>query len=384
MEDFHNLLILMVVIWVMGKLFRMMSLPVIFGELLGGILVGPHLLGLVDPASVSIKVLAELGVFFLMLHSGLETDPHELFKGSKKSIFVAVGGLIGTFTAGFFTSQFLDFTFMQSLFIATVTSATSIAIAMRILKDCKIQNTQFGHTILGAAVLSDLVILIAFSAILELSQTGNVDIMSLGLLLAKVIGFFAIVIFLGLKLQPYTKNFFKNKGFSSTLILALLLGLFAEWIGLHAIIGAFLAGLFIREELLVGKVFNKIEDRVYGLSYSFLGPIFFTTLAFNLDFKGIIDNPVIFISLFMAAFFGKLIGSGLGSLSLKTKPMKALLTGLTMNSRGALDLIIISLGLKAGIIDQQTFSILVAIAFSATLISIIAMKPIKKRTKFKY
>ena len=77
MEEFHSLLILMAVVWVMGKVFRTFSLPMIFGELVGGIIVGPFVLGVVDPDSVTIKLLADLGVFFLMLHAGLEADPHE-------------------------------------------------------------------------------------------------------------------------------------------------------------------------------------------------------------------------------------------------------------------------------------------------------------------
>ena len=80
MEDFHSLLILMVVVWGMGKIFRILTLPVIFGELLGGIIVGPAVLGLIDPSNQTIQVLADLGVFFLMLHAGLETDAKELFE----------------------------------------------------------------------------------------------------------------------------------------------------------------------------------------------------------------------------------------------------------------------------------------------------------------
>ena len=85
MEDFQTILILMVVVWLAGKIFRALSLPVLFGELLGGIIVGPMVLGLVEPNNETIRILADLGIFFLMLHSGMEADPQELFKTSKKS-----------------------------------------------------------------------------------------------------------------------------------------------------------------------------------------------------------------------------------------------------------------------------------------------------------
>ena len=192
------------------------------------------------------------------------------------------------------------------------------------------------------------------------------------------------MIIAGLKLSKYTKRFFKNRGFTLTLVIALFLGYVAEWIGLHVIIGAFLAGLFIHEELLDGRTFQKIEDRIYGLSYGFLGPIFFTSLAFNLDFKGVIEAPTIFLLLFGAAYLGKALGSGLAALVQKVPPAKSLLVGLTMNCRGAVDLVIISIGLKYRIIDQQIFSILVVMAFVATLCTIILIRPLKKHIKFQY
>ena len=101
MEHFQTLLILIVVIYVAGKIFRMLSLPVIFGELLGGVLVGPLVLNLVDPSSEIIQNLAELGIFFLMLHAGLENNPKELLKASKKSILVAIGGILLPLIGGF-------------------------------------------------------------------------------------------------------------------------------------------------------------------------------------------------------------------------------------------------------------------------------------------
>ena len=383
MEDFHSLLILMVVVWGMGKIFRIFNLPVIFGELLGGILVVPAVLGLIDPSNQTIKVLADLGVFFLMLHAGLETDANELFKGSKKSILIALGALILTFAGGFIVSNIFEFSIYQSLFIATAISVTSIAISVRILKDYNLQNTKFGHTILSAAIITDILILIIFSIILKLIETGTVNYGEIGFMLLKILAFFAIIIIGGIKTQRYLGKFFKSKGFTLTLIIALTLGYFAEWIGLHVIIGAFLAGLFIREEVIDKKIFKKIEDRIYGLSYSFLGPIFFTTLAFNLDFQGIKNHPKLFIALFITAFFGKFIGAGLAAFLQKIKARKSILIGLTMNSRGTVDLIIISIGLQKGIIDKEIFSVLIALVFSITLFTILLIRPLSKKIEFK-
>lgn len=165
------------------------------------------------------------------------------------------------------------------------------------------------------------------------------------------------------------------------MIIALLMGLVAEAIGLHMIIGAFLAGLFIREEVLDEKVFAKIEDRIYGMSYSFFGPIFFASLAFHLDFSAFHSAPLFMIAVVGVAILGKILGSWMVTVCLKMKTIESLAIGLALNNRGAVELIVASIGLQMGIIDQDIFSILIIMAFTTTVISIIAFQPVAKRLK---
>jgi Kef-type K+ transport system membrane component KefB len=376
MEDFQSLLILMVIVWVMGKIFRMLKWPVLFGELIGGIMVGPLVLGIVDPGSVTIKVLAELGVFFLMLHSGLESDPDELLHASKKSILVAIGGVVLPFVSGFLVSQAFGQTMIESLFIAMCMSCTAIAISARLFKEYGVQKSKTAHITLGAAVIDDILALILFSVVLNLADTGQVALMPILMMLLKTAAFFVAVIWGGLKISKYMGRILHDKGFTFALIVALVLGLVAEHIGLHMVVGAFLAGLFIREEVLDEALFNKIEDRIYGLSYSFLGPIFFTSLAFHLDFTAITTRPWFLIAVILVAIFGKVVGAGGAALLQKIKMKQSLIIGLTMNSRGAVELIIASIGIQKGIIDQNVFSILVIMAFATTFFTIFATRPI--------
>lgn len=378
MEEFQTLLILMVVVWVMGKVFRAISLPVVFGELVGGIIVGPLLLNLVDPNSVTIKVLAELGIFFLMLHSGLETDPYKLLKTSRKSALIAIGGFALPFILGYFTSRWFGQSVNESVFIAIGVSMTAIAVSVRVLKDYKMQNSEVANIILGTAILTDIMGLISLSVMLDIVEKGSVDLATISIFLIKIVLFFIIVIVGGFLSARYFNKLFYNQGFTLTLIIAMALGLLAEYIGLHMIIGAFLAGLLIREEVLDKKIFNKIEDRIYGLSYSFPGPIFFTSLAFYLDFTAIYTRPSFLILIIVIAIVGKIIGSGVMAYLQKLNFKKSLLIGLAVNSRGAVELVIASIGLAQGIIQKDVFSILVIMAFVTTLVSIIGMKPIAK------
>lgn len=378
MEDFRSLLILMVVVWLMGKIFRALKLPVIFGELVGGIIVGPVVLGIVDPESHTIKTLAEFGIFFLMLHSGLETDPHELLNSSKKSVLVAIGGVLLPFLGGFFVSLAFGQTVPEALFIAMGLSITAIAISVRLFKDYKINKTKTANITLGAAVIDDILAMMLFSIILSLIETGDIAVMTVVWMLIKTIAFFGVVIIGGLRFEKYIGKFVSSKGFTSTLITALALGLVAESIGLHIIIGAFLAGLFIREEIVLENKFQKIEDRIYGISYGFLGPIFFTSLAFHLDFTAVYTRPWFLAAILVVAILGKLIGCGGAAILQKIKFKQATIIGLAMNSRGAVELIIASIGIQRGIIGQDVFSILVIMAFVTTMFSIFALKPFVK------
>jgi len=378
MEDFRIILILMVVVWGMGKIFRTLKLPLLFGELVGGIIVGPLVLGLVNPDSHTIILLAELGVFFLMLHSGLETDPRELMKSSKKSILVAVAGILLPFFGGYYVSIAFGRSFEESLFIAMGLSITAIAISARLFKDFNITKTQTAHITLGAALLDDIFALMMFSVVLNIVETGAVEFMPILFMILKVAAFFAVVIIAGFKLQKYIGKFLSSKGFTFTFIIALGLGLIAESIGLHMIIGAFLAGLFIREEVVDEKIFQKIEDRIYGLSYSFLGPIFFASLAFHLDFTAFSEAPLFLAAILLVAFLGKVVGSGLAAYVQKENLRSSLIIGLAMNNRGAVELIIASIGIQMGIIGADVFSILVLMAFVTTLFSIFTIKPLAK------
>lgn len=380
MHEFEVLLILMVVVWVFGKIFRALSLPVIFGELLGGILLGPLVLGVVDAESEFIKILSELGIFFLMLHAGLETDPNKIFGASKTSILISLGSVLFPFGAGIALGHAFDFSWQNALFMGVVFSTTSIIIAVRLFKEFGFNGTPIANTILAAAVIDDILALDLFSIVLTVIEKGTLDIFEVFGIMGKIFLFFGIVLWIGHKTAPHLPRVFHEKGFTFAMIVALSFGLFAEFMGLHAILGAFLAGLFIREEILDKQKFKKIEDRIYGLSYSFLGPIFFVSLAFYIDFQAIISYPFLLISVVLAATLSKLLGAtGVGKL-LGMSWKDAGLTGFSMNTHATMGLVFASVGIREGIIEPDMFSLLVLMAFSTTIISIFAIRFIVRKS----
>ena len=382
MLELNSLLILMVVVWLGGKFFRRFGLPVIFGELLAGIIVGPTLLGVVH-TSETIEILAELGVFFLMLHAGLESDPEKIFSSSKQAFIIALLGTIFPFVGGYFASIAFGLDSGAALFVGMALSVTAIAVTARLLQDYKLSGTKIANLALGAALVDDILSLVIFSVVMEIAVTGAVDIVTLGWIGLKVAGFFGIVLILGQKFFPQINKviYTGNKGFTFTLIVALVFGLLAEAMGMHVIIGAFLAGLFIREEVVEKELFDKIEDRIWGLSYSFLGPIFFASLAFHLDFLAVTEAPWFLLVIILVAVLGKMLGAGLGAYLCKYKKQEVIGIGVAMNSRGAVELILASIGYQQGIINEMVFSVLVLMAFVTTIISIVGMKPVSKMLK---
>lgn len=377
-----DLLILLAFVWLCRKLFQALKLPSLFGEVFAGVIAGPLILGVVHETE-AIHVLAELGIFLLMFHAGLESHPKDLFKASKTAVLVAIGGGALSILGGILASIWFGYDMNAAIFIGMCLAITAVAISTRLFKDNKLMRSKVAHTVMAASVMTEVVILVALSVFLDLQSAGQADLISISLYLFKILGYFATVFIVG---HYFFKHLYKivykgNKGFTFTIILALAMSVFAELIGLHFIIGAFLAGLFLSRELMDDKVFDKIEDRTFGLSYSFLAPIFFATLAFHLDFTALQTVPLFMLVLLIMAFLGKVVGSGLPALWTGMNRAEAFATGLAMNSRGAVELIVASIGLQAGIINEEIFSVLVLISFATTLISIIGMKPLAHRLK---
>lgn len=316
-----------------------------------------------------------------MLHAGLENEPRALMKAIKRSLWISIGGIVLPLVTVFGVMKLFGYSNLESVFVGMVLSITAIAIAARILKDTKISRTKAGQIAMGAAILTDIFALVMFSVLLDVINTGGVEIASLVITIAKIAGFFGIVMFLGFKLQRHFASWFRSKGFTLTLIVALGLGLLAEWIGLHIIIGAFLAGLFIREEVLDAATYNKIEDRIYGLSYSFLGPIFIATLALDLDFKAAFAATGVLVALIVTRIVTKVLGAWIPAYLQKMPPKQALIIGLAMNTKGAVDLVIISIGFKQGIIDATIFSILITVTFASTIFTMICLKPLARHAQ---
>ncbi|MFC1838564.1 cation:proton antiporter [Thermodesulfobacteriota bacterium] len=383
-----NLLLILSVAWILGIVFSNFGLPAMLGELLGGIILGPPLLGIVI-ASPTIEILAELGIFFVMFHSGMEMDPKELLEHIWPSLGVALFGFVLPYASGFILAKAFDATLYQALVIGMGVSITAIAVQVVILHSMRINKSEVGHVIIGAAIVDNILSLIALATVLNLAKTGSVDIASVSIILGKVILFFGVTILLGEFIMPRFTKHLTDKGgkaFTFAMVAALVMSYLAELAGLHHVIGAFLAGQFVRREIMDDKVYEVINDRLYGISYGFLVPIFFASLSFHLHIS---LNPSFFLfafALILTGILGKLVGCGLGAALFKYNFWESAIIGFGMNGRGAAELVVATVVIEMSdkllaqdIISQplltpDQFSGLVLMAFVTTFIAPISLK----------
>ena len=372
-----NLLMLMVIVWTTGVICRIIHQPPVLGELTAGIIFGPAFLGLIVPNEM-LSILSELGAFFLMFYAGLETNPLDLKKFRRHSSIVGISGFIVPFLFAYFVCYLFALPVAQSLFISLGMSITAIAVSARVLHDLELTDHRVTPVILGASIIDDVLALSFFTAIVDIStRDGGISLIQFAFTIGKVIAFFVLVTGLGLWLYPKIGKHFSSrssKGFTFALIMALLFGFLAEVAGLHVIIGAYMAGLFVREGVVSQELLTKISDRFVAITYGFLGPVFFVSLSFHVTFSIFNTHLLLTFALLVAAISGKLLGAGGGALASGMNAREATLIGLAMNGRGAVELVVASIGLQLGLITDEIFSILVLIAFITTSMPPISMK----------
>jgi len=383
-----NILLILTVAWGLGSLFSRFGLPAMLGELLAGVLLGPPLLGVIS-ISPSLELIAEWGIFFVMFYTGMEMDPKKLLAQLWPSLAVALGGFVLPFVLGYFITWLFGGTLYQSLFVGMGVSITAIAVQSVILHQMRINRTPLGHIIIGAAIADDILSLISLSVLLGLAKTGTVRFAEVSLILVKVSGFFGLTILLGHYVVPkFTQKLHDREGkaFTFAIATALIMAYLAELAGLHLIMGAFLAGQFVRKEIMKEKIYQAISDRFFGLSYGFLLPVFFASLSFHLHLYWKASFVIFTISLICVAVIGKLVGSGLGLFFFRRNPWELAIVGFGMNGRGAVELVVASVVITLSqqlitsgtisepLLTQDQFSALVLMAFVTTLIAPISLR----------
>jgi monovalent cation:proton antiporter-2 (CPA2) family protein len=349
-----------------GSLSVKWGQPSVLGEIIAGILLGPSVFGLIGPSD-TLSAFSTIGVILLMFIAGLETDLDELKRAGKSSAFVGFGGILVPLFLGYAAGGIMGLTNLQSWFLGVMLSATSVSISVQALKEMNQLKTPEGTTILGAAVLDDVVVMIILAFLMSIAGGGDV---SLSTLVMKKVLFFVIAIFLAWKVVPWvmkklTKFPVSEMVVSSALIICFIFSVAAEYTGVANIIGAYIAGIAISLTKFKHEVFEKVET----ISYSIFVPVFFAFIGISAKFSGIMDHLGLIIALSILAILTKFIGAGLGARLSGFGWNSSMGIGSAMVSRGEVALIVAAMGSSANLIPQDLFAIAVVVVIVTTLVT---------------
>jgi monovalent cation:proton antiporter-2 (CPA2) family protein len=353
-----------------GNLSVRFGQPSVLGEIIVGILLGPSVFGFVS-ATDTLSAFSQIGVILLMFMAGLETDMDEFKRSGKASTFVGLGGIIVPLVLGYFAGMMMDLTSIQSWFLGLLLSATSVSISVQALKEMNQLKTPEGTTILGAAVIDDVVVMIALAFLMSFAG-GDVTLTTV--ILKKVL-FFAGAIFVAWKVVPwFLKKFALLKVsepvISAALIICFVYAYVAEYTGVAAIIGAYIAGVAMSVTDYKHEIFEKVET----ISYSIFVPVFFTFIGISAHFSGIFNNLGIVVLLSILAILTKFIGAGAGAKLAGFGWNGSMGIGAAMVSRGEVALIVAALGLESNLISQELFAIIVVVVLVTTIVTPPMMK----------
>jgi Kef-type K+ transport system membrane component KefB len=361
--------------------------PPVIGELLAGVILGPSLLGWIEP-SETIKLMAEIGIILLLFGVGLETDVRRLIRSGAQSLIVALAGFLVPLAAGFMVSYLVfGMDLLVSMFVGGTLTATSIGITVRVLADLGRQHSREGQVVLGAAVIDDVLGVMLLALLYEFSIGGGISLVNTGKVMLFV-AFFFVAAPVAAKLMAFLiKRAEHASGIpglvpASIVSLVLLFAWSATYMGAPELLGGFAAGLALSRRFFLPfgialhadeSFAERIEEQMKPILYLFT-PIFFVFVGLSLNLREIDwGSPFIwgFSSLMLIV---ALVGKMAGSLLIRAPWATRGIIGLSMIPRGEVGLIFAELGRASDIFSNEIYAGLVIVIAITTLLPPFAMK----------
>jgi Na+:H+ antiporter len=363
-----TLFIMLVAAKLLAELFERIRQPAVAGEILAGVIIGPSLLGWAGPSEIT-SLLAEIGVIFLLFTVGLETKPAAIFKVGKQAAVVAVLGVLAPLLGGWLVMRAWGSTSIEALFVGTAMVATSVGITARVLSGMGLLDAPTARIILGAAVIDDILGLLVL-AIVSSMAAGTVNYLEILTTAGLAIGFTAFVALLGApvvtRVAPSVERMRSGQGiFIFGLVLCLGLSVAASYIGVAAIIGAFLAGMALAE---AAEDNPKMHRQMSGVT-EFLVPFFLVNIGMQLSLGVFRSSSVILLCVLvtLVAIVTKLLGCGLGAFKLGMR--RAGQVGMGMVPRGEVGIIVAQIGLSLAVIGAELYGVVLFMAVATTVIA---------------
>lgn len=397
MEVLLPLLIVLVPARLMGEAMLRIGQPSLTGEMLAGIGLGllaansavPFLAGLGE--NDVLRHFSDVGAFFLMLAAGMEMRPRELVRSSRAGLAVAVGGMAVPLSTGFALTWLVSPDSPDrgalALLVGVALSISAVPATTRLFGDLGLLHHRIGRTVVSAAILDDVLGLVLMAVLTAVIQTGAPpDPGGLLLLLSKVAAFFMITVPLSIYSYPLVSRMLgaaraEAAGLSALLVAGLAYAVLADALGMHFVLGPFVAGLLFERGRVGRPAYRNLKATVERVMAGFMGPIFFVSMGLHVDLSALIAVPWFVAALIAVAFFGKFIGAGIPAYAAGLPPREAAAVGIGMSSRGAIEIVIANIALEAGLIGSgdiglrgHLFSTLVLMALTTTLLAPVALR----------
>ncbi|PJG51570.1 potassium transporter [Bradyrhizobium forestalis] len=393
----ESLLILQIVLLIavgrgLGELMQRIGQPSVIGELLAGIILGPSLFGWVWPEAqhaifpktpeqkAMIDGIAQVGILLLLLLTGMETDLKLVRKVGKAAIAISIAGILAPFACGFALGEFLPDALLPdpqarlvaSLFMGTALSISSVKIVAVVVREMNFMRRNVGQIIVATAVIDDTIGWIIIAVIFSLASHGTLDIASVARAVLGTLVFLAVSFTIGRRLVFQLIRWANDNLVSAAAVITVILllmsvmALITHLIGVHTVLGAFVAGILVGESPILTR---QIDERLRGLISSFFMPVFFGLAGLSADLSVLRDPNLLMLTglLVVIASVGKFGGAFVGGTvgGLNARESLALASG--MNARGSTEVIIATIGLSIGVLSQNLFTMIVTMAIVTTM-----------------
>ncbi len=384
---FLHLLIILITARAFAEVAVRLGAPAVIGELTAGIVLGPSLLGIIEP-DATIRFLAEIGILLLLFEVGLDTDVRKLLNTGRASAVVATAGFLLPFVLGYAIAEWVfDLPTLVSLFIGGALTATSIGITMRVLIDLKRQNSREGQIVLGAAVLDDVLGVVLLALLYEFSVAGGITLANTGKVLVFILLFFVLAPVAARLISILIRHVDNSSDLPGLIPTAMVsLVLFFAWLahamGAPELLGGFAAGLALSRRFFLPfgialrtqpEFSMRIEAQMRPIIQLFT-PIFFVTVGLSLNLKAVDWGSAFIWAFFLLFLLAAVAGKFSGAFLIREPLRRRLAVGVAMIPRGEVGLIFAELGRTSGIFDDAVYAGMIMVIAFTTLIPPFVLK----------
>ena len=388
-----QLFVILLTARLLGEIAKRLGFAPVVGELLTGILLGPSFLSWAAPnvfatlfpdgvgGALALDAVGQLGLLFLLVLAGLETDIDLIRQRASVAIAIAAGSILVPFASGFALGWLIPAAYLVdpgqrllfALFLATALSISAVPVIARVLIDLDIVHRDPTQVLLAAALINDVIGWVLLSVVAGIAQRGSVDLPATAVTVGVLVGFFVVMFTVGQRaidaVYQHTQRGPPIGHLSTLILLSLGVAALAEELGIEAFLGAFVVGVLVRRTDLLAR---EVRQNFESLTLAVLAPVFFATAGLKADLTTL-ANPLVTalaVVTVLVAGGGKFIGTAAGASLVGRRGREVIGMGAGLNARGALELVVASVGLSLGVLTEAMYGVIVLVAILTTVVAV--------------